>query len=161
MNDFDKVIADICKQDKRYDMMAYYFVRQALDHTLYSMKTQPNTTPSIKEVLSGKTNPEAYEEEPHVSGQQLLEGIRMFVLEQYGPLSLMVLNHWGIRECSDFGHIVFNMVDKDILGRSKDDKPEDFRDGYDFKKAFEWPFLPQSRLPQGAQKKALKSKKTN
>jgi len=53
----------------------------------------------------------------HVSGQQLLEGIRDLSLQQFGPLAKTVLEHWGVTRCEDFGDIVFNMVDAGLLGR--------------------------------------------
>ena len=83
----------------------------------------------------------------HVSGQQLLEGIRAHALEQFGPLTLMVLEEWGVRRCEDFGELVFNMVENSLLGKTENDSRDDFKGGYDFNEAFRRPFLPGSKKP--------------
>src|SRR2546422_8271263 len=44
----------------------------------------------------------------HVSGQELLDGIREYALQLFGPMTLTVLEEWGIKRCEDFGEIVFN-----------------------------------------------------
>jgi len=80
----------------------------------------------------------------HVSGNELLEGIREYALDRFGPMSLTMMNHWNIRKCRDFGEIVFNLVEHGILGRTENDTLDDFEGGYDFKTAFEDPFLPTS-----------------
>lgn len=123
--DFAEVIDLIQREDPRYEKGAYYFVRQALDHTL-------------KNLSSGETQRSG----SHVSGQELLDGIRKFALEQYGPMTMTLLDYWHIRQCSDFGDIVFNLVDYGVLGKTDNDQPEDFQEGYDFRDAFEKPFLP-------------------
>ena len=39
----------------------------------------------------------------HISGGELLEGIRLHALEEFGPIARHVLAHWGIHETRDFG----------------------------------------------------------
>ena len=62
-----------------------------------------------------------------------------FVLEglEFGPLARVVLSSWSITRTEDFGEIVFNLVEEQLLSRRDEDKKEDFRDGYDFVEAFE------------------------
>jgi uncharacterized repeat protein (TIGR04138 family) len=48
-----------------------------------------------------------------------------------------VFNFWGVQTTEDFGHIVFNLVEKGLLSKTPEDSLEDFRDVYDFKKVFE------------------------
>lgn len=127
--DFNEVIRAIRKDDPRYARGAYYFLRQALDFSLKEMH---------KKGALDKSN--------HLSGQQLLEGIRLYAIEQYGPMARSVLEYWGITTSRDFGNIVFNLVACRVLGKTDQDSPEDFDDGYDFKKAFDSPFLPQRRI---------------
>ena len=81
----------------------------------------------------------------HLTGQQLLEGIRLFALDQYGPMARSVLEHWGIKNCRDFGNIVFNLVECQVLGKTEEDCPEDFDGGYDFKTAFDMPYEPSKK----------------
>jgi len=121
--DFNEIINTIRKSDPRYARGAYYFLRKALDFSISELRKQ------------GKL-----ESTKHLTGQQLLEGIRLFALEQYGPMTLSVFNHWGIKNCRDFGNIVFNLVDSEVLGKTEEDCPEDFDGGYDFKTAFEAPY---------------------
>ncbi len=81
----------------------------------------------------------------HVSGQELLAGIRSYALEQFGPMAQMVLNEWGIQNCEDFGELVFNMVETNLLAKTTEDSREDFKNGYDFFEAFRRPFLPKKQ----------------
>ncbi len=122
---FDKAIEQITQRDPRYHREAYAFVREALDFT------QKMLIQSGKEGLR------------HVSGQELLAGIRGYALQQFGPMALLVLNDWGVRRCEDFGELVFNMVDCGLLAKTDQDSREDFKGGYDFEEAFRRPFLPK------------------
>jgi len=119
----EDLIQPIVKRDPRYTVEAYVFVRDALDHT------------------TGKL-----EKPRHVSGRELLEGIREYALKEFGPVSKRVLSEWGILECLDFGHIVFNLVNAGLLGKTEKDSINDFMDGYDFTEAFEQPFRPRQPI---------------
>jgi len=134
---FEETLERILQKDHRYHRDAYFFVREALDHT---------------QKLVSKSNKD---EVRHVSGQELLEGIRSFGLEQFGPMTLMVLNEWGVRGCEDFGEMVFNMVENGLLAKTKNDSHEDFKGGYDFFAAFRQPFLPKT-APSPADSAAAK-----
>lgn len=111
--DFYKTIEEICAKDTRYKPDSYEFTLQALNFTQNKLKRQG-----------------------HVSGRELLEGIRELVIEQYGPMSKALLNHWGIAKTEDFGNIVFNMVEKGLLSKTEADSPDDFKDVYDFEVTF-------------------------
>ena len=77
------------------------------------------------------------ERKGHVSGQELLEGIRDYALELFGPMARTVLEYWGIKNTRDFGEIVFNMIDAGLLGKAEQDSREDFENVYDFKAVFD------------------------
>lgn len=62
--------------------------------------------------------------------------MREFVIEQYGPMAKVVLNHWGVYNTQDLGNIVFNLVEKKILSKTDGDSIADFKDVYDFEVAF-------------------------
>jgi uncharacterized repeat protein (TIGR04138 family) len=124
---FEEALELIRAKDPRYARDAYQFVREALD---YTQKT-------IGRENRGRIR--------HVSGQELLEGIRGFALAQYGPMAMTVLEEWGIRDCHDFGEIVFNMVENGLLAKTDKDNRADFDGGYDFYEAFRRPFLPSSQ----------------
>jgi uncharacterized repeat protein (TIGR04138 family) len=125
---FEEALGQIMAKDPRFQRDAYHFVREALDHTQKSI---------VKE-NKGKMR--------HVSGQELLAGIREFALAQFGPMTITVLEEWGVRNCKDFGDIVFNMVETGWLAKTDKDTRDDFQDGYDFIEAFRHPFLPTAKL---------------
>jgi uncharacterized repeat protein (TIGR04138 family) len=125
---FDEKVEVILTKDGRYARDAYSFVREALDHT---------------QKLVGKENRGQVR---HITGQELLEGIRQFALNQFGPMAVTVLEEWGIRNSRDFGEIVFNMVEIELLAKTENDNRDDFNNGYDFTDAFRKPFWPPSRL---------------
>ena len=125
---FESTLALILAKDPRYQRDAYLFVKDALDHT---------------QKLVVKNNKG---ELRHVSGQELLGGIRDFALTQFGPMTAMVFEEWGIKRCEDFGDIVFNMVEIGLLGKTEKDSRDDFANGYTFEDAFRKPFLPASKL---------------
>lgn len=125
--DFNEELEKTLAKDARYTRDAYLFVRDALDYT------QKNI---VKE-NRGQVR--------HVSGKELLDGIREFALAQFGPMTITVLEDWGIRSCGDFGEIVFNMVECSLLAKTDKDTREDFTGGYDFAEAFNKPFLPSTK----------------
>ena len=128
-HDFATVVEEIRKADSRYDRDAYLFVREGLDFTLKLLKKNTHTSPVHR----------------HVSGQELLDGLRQYALDQFGPMAKTVLDYWGIRRCEDFGEIVFNMVECGVLGKTEQDRREDFQGGFDFDEAFVRPFQPAPR----------------
>ena len=136
---FDEALDQIVQKDTRYHRDAYLFVREALDHTqkLVNKAAKSESRAAAEELTEGKVR--------HVSGQELLAGIRAYALEQFGPMTLTVLNEWGVRRCEDFGEIVFNMVENHLLAKTKKDTRDDFKDGYDFDEAFRQPFLPADK----------------
>jgi uncharacterized repeat protein (TIGR04138 family) len=138
---FEEILEHILTQDTRYHRDAYFFVREALDHTHKTMG---------KETKSGQNR--------HVTAHQLLEGIREFALDQFGPMAMTVFEEWNIRSCKDFGEIVFVMVEHSLLAKTEKDTREDFESGYDFYEAFRKPFLPQGKPAAGA--KGSKTAKT-
>ena len=121
---FEEGIERIMERDARYNPDAYLFVREGLDFTVK---------------LHKKTGQVATR---HVTGQELLEGLRRYALQQFGPMTKTVLSYWGVKRCEDFGEIVFNMVDGGILGKQERDSRDDFKGGYDFDEVFVKPYQP-------------------
>lgn len=126
----DDLLDRMVKDDGRYDREAYIFVGDALKHTQSSASRKHEAQPR------------------HVSGAELLDGIRSFALETYGPMTLTLFSEWGLKRCEDFGEIVFSMIEHDLLSKTDEDKKEDFRSIYDFEEAFRHPFLPDRKLPR-------------
>ncbi len=105
-------IQAIVKRDPRYKPEAYLFVLGALHFTVSQLT-----------------------ERRHVTGQELLAGIRVYGLDQFGPLTRQVFEHWGVKTTEDFGHIVFSLVEAKLLGKTEEDSIEDFKGAYDFAQA--------------------------
>lgn len=126
--DFDVKLERILAKDARYSRESYVFVREALDFTQKLISRENQGTMR------------------HVTPMELLNGIRQYGLQQFGPMTATVLEEWGIRTCPDFGEIVFNMIESELLAKTEKDSREDFHNGYDFTTAFQKPFWPQSRV---------------
>jgi uncharacterized repeat protein (TIGR04138 family) len=111
----DEVVA----HDPRYAYEAYVFVFEALAHTLRQL---------------GRVPPREGGAEPdnHVSGPQLLEGLRDLALREYGLMARTVFRAWGINNTADIGEIVFNLVAANLMSKTAEDSRDDFRDVYDF-----------------------------
>jgi len=127
--DFEGELSKILANDARFDREAYVFLRQGLD---FCHKTLSRSA----------RKKEGQTAENHVTVAQLLDGIRMYALQEYGPMAKTVLNAWGVESCEHFGDIVFNMVENRLLSTTENDTREEFRKGYDFDEAFCAPFKP-------------------
>jgi uncharacterized repeat protein (TIGR04138 family) len=114
LESFLEKIEKVMKANGRYKFEAYSFVMAALHHSATKLK-KPR----------------------HITGQELLEGIREYAMDQFGPMARTVLKYWGIEQTIDFGKIVFALVEVGILRKQPEDKIEDFKDVYDFKEAFD------------------------
>ena len=77
------------------------------------------------------------EQEPrhHVSGRELLEGVRLLARREFGLMAPAVFAMWGIRKTDDFGEIVFNLVDAELMSKTSDDCRADFHDLFDLNQA--------------------------
>lgn len=124
---FEEVLEQILAKDKRYQRDAYLFVREALDFTQRLI---------VKENKG---------ELRHVTGQELLDGIRQYAISQFGPMVTTVFEEWGVTKCSDFGEIVFNMVEIGLLAKTEKDARTDFEGRYDFRDVFRKPYLPSAK----------------
>ncbi len=129
--DFADIVTLICKEDPRFDRKAYDFVRLGLDY-------------AVKELR--KKDTARAEKSRHVSGAELLDGLRVYALDQFGPLTHTVLKAWGITRCAHFGDIVFNLIEYNVFSKTESDQREDFSEIYDFETAFVKPFQPTKRV---------------
>jgi uncharacterized repeat protein (TIGR04138 family) len=123
--DFADALNRIVGEDPRYERDAYHFLRDALDFTIKQRRKS-------KEIAGQRA---------HVTGQQLLEGVRLYALKQFGPMVPTVFTFWGIKRCEDFGHMVFNLVRHEVFGKTDSDSLDDFKDAYSFHDAFVAPYL--------------------
>ncbi len=127
--DLKKTVKKIIAKDRRFKEDSYYFVNEAV---LFSSEyfSKPD-----------------FGQSRHLSGPELLEGIREFTLSEFGSMSQAVLKFWGIKTTLDFGHIVFNLIDAGVLAASPSDKLGDFENVYKFNIAFTQPFEAENPDP--------------
>ena len=108
--DFDRIAIE----DGRYMPEALYFVQEALDYKLRQ----------VGEVR-------------HLSGGELLDGIRELALECFGLMARVVFEQWGVSRTEDFGEIVFLLIEREQLFRDEGDSKDDFKGVYDFRDALD------------------------
>ncbi len=121
----------LLKRDSRYKLDAYQFVRESLAYA------QDELGMGQQQEVEDEDDPPA---DAHLTGQQLCEAIRQMALEQFGLMARIVLESWGIRSTSDFGEIVYNLIEIGLMKKSDRDRREDFNDVFDFAEAFEREF---------------------
>ena len=121
---FAEALESVVGNDPRYQRDGYIFLRDALDFTTKQQK-------KIKGVSVR-----------HVTGPELLDGVRQYALKEFGPMVMTVFDSWGIHSCEDIGHMVFNLIGAGVFGKTEQDSIEDFKNVYDFEEAFVKPFAP-------------------
>ncbi|HTL79810.1 MAG TPA: Minf_1886 family protein [Candidatus Babeliales bacterium] len=121
---FAEALESVVVHDPRYQRDGYIFLRDALDFTTKQQKKSKGV--SVR----------------HVSGPELLDGVRQYALKEFGPMVMTVFDSWGIRSCEDVGHMVFNLIGAGVFGKTEQDSIQDFKNVYDFEEAFVKPFAP-------------------
>jgi uncharacterized repeat protein (TIGR04138 family) len=117
-------LAEIVRRDPRYAYEAYEFVFAALTHAQKMLGRLPREEASAEA-----------EVQHHVSGPELLQGVRDLALREFGMMARIVFRRWGINETDDFGEIVFNLVDATLMSRTSEDTRRDFHAVYDLDRA--------------------------
>ncbi len=111
---------EVVRRDPRYAYEAYEFVYSALRHAQRMLGREP---PAATE--------QSHEGDYHVTGKQLLEGVRDLALREFGLMARTVFRAWGINNTADVGEIVFNLVAANLMSKTDEDNRDDFRDVYD------------------------------
>jgi uncharacterized repeat protein (TIGR04138 family) len=109
----DEIMDRLRERNPQFQDAAYVFVLSALHFVL-----------------------ERLPEPRHITGRELVEGVRDLALERFGPMARTVLDHWGVKATADVGRIVFALVDTGILIKQDDDLLTDFEKVFDFDEAF-------------------------
>lgn len=115
-------IEDLVRRDPRYLYEAYEFLFAALAHTQKMLERSP---PADR----------GPEEEYHVSGRELLEGVRDLAQQEFGLMARTVFRIWGINRTDDIGELVFNLVEAGLMSKTSEDQRQDFQGVYDLDKA--------------------------
>jgi len=137
MSDPRRIIRDLAREDGRYRQDAFVFLFECLE-------------PAVR--LAGRG--EAQGGDRHISGQELVAGLRFEAQRLFGPLAAHVWRSWGIRSTLDWGHVVFLLVEAGLLSRREEDSLDDFRESFDFERVFveEYPVRLPARLgPDGSE----------
>lgn len=113
-------MARLIQADGRYPLDAFEFLHDALE-------TAARTVHGKSPAEPGKR---------HVSGQQLCESLRDLAIQRWGLLAPTVLGRWRIHSTLDFGNMVYLLVNNGFMQKTDEDSLDDFRDVYDFTKAF-------------------------
>jgi uncharacterized repeat protein (TIGR04138 family) len=100
---------------------AYVFVSEAL---------------KTAQELIGRQSVDRLAETHHISGPELLEGVRVLGLRLYGLMAPVVFRHWGLASTDDFGRIVFEMIDRGEMRKSDTDQLSDFHGVYAIDETF-------------------------
>ena len=111
---------ELMKGNRQYSEHAYEFVLDALGYVV-----------------------ERNGERRHITGSELLSGMRDIALDSWGLMARHVLNSWGVKSTDDIGEIVFLLVNAGILSKTDDDKKEDFRQVFRFSEAFDDTYTPE------------------
>jgi uncharacterized repeat protein (TIGR04138 family) len=119
-------LEEVVRKDPRYAYEAYEFVFQALHFTQKMLGREPPEDPA---------EADAVDPHHHVSGQELVEGIRVLALREFGLMARTVFHLWGIDRTDDFGQIVFNLVEAELMSKTNEDSRDDFRDVYNLDEA--------------------------
>jgi len=135
MTEVPNPVTQLLKEDPRYQLEAYQFVREALT---YAQEVMAGADDSRKGEghAAGSLPEEVTEVDRHLTGQQLCEAIRRYALEQFGYMAQVVLKSWGVTSTGDFGEIVYNLIRIGFMKKSETDRREDFDSVYSFDHAF-------------------------
>jgi uncharacterized repeat protein (TIGR04138 family) len=117
-------IVEIVRRDPRYAYEAYQFVQEALEFTQRKLGRE-------RKPAQG----EEVEPENHVRGWELVDGIRELALREFGLMARTVFRMWGIDKTDDFGEIVFNLVESNLMSKTDQDNRKDFHNVYDLDEA--------------------------
>jgi uncharacterized repeat protein (TIGR04138 family) len=99
---------------------AYRFVFEALQFSQENLK---------------KASQEADDDSAHITGPELLAGVRDLGLKKFGMLAKTVFQYWGVRSTDDFGRIVFELIECGEMRKTDRDQLSDFFGVYDFDQA--------------------------
>ncbi|MCK4752606.1 MAG: hypothetical protein KAS75_04105 [Planctomycetes bacterium] len=109
-----KNLDQIAKEDGRFSPSIVKFVYEGLSYT-------------TKKII---------DEDDHVTGQALCEGLKRLAVEKWGRLAMLVLNTGGVKSTRDFGEIVYMMIKNKWMSAQTTDSIDDFNERYDFKTTF-------------------------
>ncbi len=124
---FEKLM-EVVESDRRFGLGGYQFVFEGLEYTLRKLPVRR-----------------------HITGRELVEGLRELALQHFGMLAQAVLRQWGVTRTADFGEIVFRLVDAGLMGKTETDSMADFTEVFAFDEAFGQGALALPLFAQGSE----------
>lgn len=126
MNDKDggNELKRVMNRGGAYPPEAFQFVKDGMAHTVKMVYGE------------GNADHDDAADRRHISGQQLCLGLKDFASKRYGLLAKAVLSKWHVEGTSDFGKIVFAMIEAELIRKSEGDSIQDFDNVFDFDEAF-------------------------
>jgi uncharacterized repeat protein (TIGR04138 family) len=115
----EKSMEEVIRSDGRYPPEAYAFLHEGLTRAARKAYGE-----------------EAATTQRHVTGQQICHALRDLAMERYGHLARTVLGKWNIRSTTDFGNMVYLLIEHKFMKKTDQDSIDDFRDVYGFDEAF-------------------------
>jgi uncharacterized repeat protein (TIGR04138 family) len=112
-------LEEIVRRDPRFAYEAYEFLFAALAHTQQMLDRVPPDESNRGE------------QDYHVSGRELVLGVRDLAVREFGFMARTVFHMWGIDRTADFGDIVFNLVEAGLMSKTNQDERRDFEDVFD------------------------------
>ena len=107
----------------RFHQDAYRFVFDSLQFAQHKLKRPRPRDPD--------------DQHAHITGQELCNGIRELAVKRFGLLARTVFAYWGVTSTTDFGRIVFELIERGEMRKTDRDTLDDFMDVYAFEDAFD------------------------
>ncbi len=104
--EFESLLDVVLAEDPRYPREAYLFVERGLQ---YHRERHGRGG-------SGQ----------HVTGPQVLVGVRELAIDEFGPMARTVFQAWNLKDGADVGEIVYNLIRVGLMSKTDDDRKEDF-----------------------------------
>lgn len=124
---FMDAVQAVIVRDSRYDVSAYYFLKDALEFTVKRAMDQSRQG-----------------EHRHVSASELIHGFRDLALDEFGPMAATLMREWRVLSCSDIGAMVFLLIEEGAFGKQDSDTEEDFANLFNLIETLEAPYLPKN-----------------
>ncbi|MBQ4329963.1 MAG: hypothetical protein IJC27_09585 [Lentisphaeria bacterium] len=105
-SDFERKIALLAAREPAFPAEAFMFVSDAVEFTVSRL-----------------------DRHRHVSAAELLDGMRLFAVKEYGAVASAVLESWGLKKEDDAGKVVYLLIGAGLLRASEDDSPDEFITG--------------------------------
>ncbi len=131
---FMDAVKAVITRDPKYDVGAYYFLKDALDFT-------------VKRVMENNDG-----EHRHVAASELLIGFRDLALQEFGPMASTMMDEWRLHSCTDIGTMVFQLIEEGVFGKQDSDTMEDFAELFPLKETLDAPFLPKNPVRNASTK---------